>query len=174
MGQTGETYLVGADKRMRSDSFLDPEGHSVQASFAGTVKRNGVDTVAARKAIDGQTGAEVVMDYNGNPVLSAYMPVEIGSHSWALLAEIDEAEVMQPIQALQRNILLICLVLAAAIVAALLFGGSVLTIDMAHYNRFYTLHGLTVLALALVVYRMTAMLAAAPSTSPAATRSSRL
>ncbi|MGM0419271.1 MAG: hypothetical protein ACQEQS_11160, partial [Thermodesulfobacteriota bacterium] len=31
MGETGETYLVGPDKRMRSDSFLDPENHSVDA-----------------------------------------------------------------------------------------------------------------------------------------------
>ena len=31
MGETGETYLVGEDKLMRSDSFLDPENHSVAA-----------------------------------------------------------------------------------------------------------------------------------------------
>jgi len=47
MGETGETYLIGSDKRMRSDSFLDPTGHSVKASFAGNMKDNGVDTEAA-------------------------------------------------------------------------------------------------------------------------------
>ncbi len=44
MGQSGETYLVGSDKRMRSDSFLDPKSRSVQASFAGSIEQNGVDT----------------------------------------------------------------------------------------------------------------------------------
>ena len=33
MGDTGETYLVGSDKLMRSDSFLDPKGHNIKASF---------------------------------------------------------------------------------------------------------------------------------------------
>ena len=44
MGETGETYLVGSDKLMRSDIFLDPTGHSIKASFAGNVESNGVDT----------------------------------------------------------------------------------------------------------------------------------
>ena len=44
MGQSGETYLVGADRRMRSDSHLDPRQHSVLASLAGTIERNGADT----------------------------------------------------------------------------------------------------------------------------------
>ena len=38
MGETGESYLIGSDLLMRSNSFLDPEGHSVGASFSGTVK----------------------------------------------------------------------------------------------------------------------------------------
>ena len=38
MGKTGETYLVGQDGLMRSDSFLDSEGHSVAASFKNTTK----------------------------------------------------------------------------------------------------------------------------------------
>jgi len=92
MGKTGETYLVGSDKLMRSDSFLDPTGHSVKASFAGTVANNGCDTEAATKALAGQTDAKIIMDYNGNPVLSAFTPVTVGDTTWALLAEIDQAE----------------------------------------------------------------------------------
>lgn len=64
MGETGESYLVGADKRMRSDSFLDKEGHSVKASFAGTVGRNGVDTEGVRNAIAGKTDTSIIIDYN--------------------------------------------------------------------------------------------------------------
>ncbi len=50
MGITGETYLAGRDFRMRSDSYLDPLGHSVVASLKGTLKKNGVDTEASRTA----------------------------------------------------------------------------------------------------------------------------
>ncbi|MGN7612940.1 methyl-accepting chemotaxis protein [Magnetococcales bacterium HHB-1] len=97
MGETGETYLIGSDKRMRSDSFLDPDGHSVNASFAGTVQDNGVDTEGATEALAGHVGAKVIIDYNGNPVLSAYAPIKVDGLNWALLAEIDQAEVEAPI-----------------------------------------------------------------------------
>jgi len=92
MGETGETYLVGPDKRMRSDSFLDKEGHSVAASFAGTIEKNGVDTEAVTEALADNEDAKIIMDYNGNPVLSAYAPVDVLGTKWALLAEIDKAE----------------------------------------------------------------------------------
>ena len=103
MGETGETYLVGPDKRMRSDSFLDPEGHSVAASFGGTVEKNGVDTEAATEAISGKTDAKIITDYNGNPVLSAYTPIDVLGVKWALLAEIDEAEAFASIKTMEEN-----------------------------------------------------------------------
>ena len=120
LGESGESYLVGPDKLMRSDSYLDPHGHSVKASFAGTVKKNGVDTLASQKGLAGQTGAEIVLDYNGNPVLSAYGPVQVGDTTWALMAEIDEAEVRQPVNALVRSIL-IDAVIAVALIALVAF-----------------------------------------------------
>jgi methyl-accepting chemotaxis protein len=121
MGETGETYLVGTDKKMRSDSYLDPTGHSVQASFEGTVKNNGVDTEASRDAIGGKIDRKIVIDYNGNPVLSAFTPVDLGDFKWALLAEIDEAEVMQPVNMLGVEILIIGLILAFIIVIVSIF-----------------------------------------------------
>ncbi len=117
MGETGETYLVGPDLRMRSDSFLDPKGHSVEASFAGTVQNNGVDTEAAREAVSGKTGAKVITDYNGNPVLSAYSPVKVFNTNWGILAEIDEAEVEAPVNALLMYVLIIALVMIVGVVA---------------------------------------------------------
>jgi methyl-accepting chemotaxis protein len=101
MGETGETYLVGPDNLMRSDSYLDPEGHSIVASFRDP-SRGSVDTDASRAALEGETGQSVVIDYNGNPVLSAYRPVRVFDTSWALLAEIDEAEAILSVQAMQK------------------------------------------------------------------------
>jgi len=111
MGKTGETYLVGPDKLMRSDSFLDPQGHSVKASFAGSVAKNGVDTEATSKALSGKTETKIIIDYNGNPVLSSFTPINIWGITWALLAEIDEAEVMAPVNSLIWTIAIVCLVI---------------------------------------------------------------
>lgn len=114
MGESGETYLVGADHLMRSDSYLDPENRSVKASFSNP-KKGKVETQATKAALKGETGHGIIMDYNGNPVLSAYTPVKIGNFSWALIAEIDEAEVNQPV-----NRLILSVVIGAAIIAILI------------------------------------------------------
>ena len=95
MGETGETYLIGPDKLMRSDSYLNPANYSVKASFANPSKGT-VDTEAANLALSGKTGADVILDYNNNPVISAYTPVDVFGTTWGLLAEIDVAEAFCP------------------------------------------------------------------------------
>ncbi len=117
MGKSGETYLVGPDQRMRSDSFLDPLKRTVLASFAGSVQQNGVVTAASEAALKGEAGLAYIDDYNDNPVVSAYSPLDIIGLRWALLAEIDVAEVAAP----ATRMLWIGLgIIIAAIVLALL------------------------------------------------------
>jgi methyl-accepting chemotaxis protein len=113
MGETGESYLVGADKRMRSDSFHDPVNRTINASFAGSIAQNGVDTRATQEALAGRSGAEVIEDYNGMEVLSVYSPVELPNGiRWAIIAEIDMAEVDIPIIALRNEVLWIAAIIA--------------------------------------------------------------
>jgi methyl-accepting chemotaxis protein len=121
MGETGESYLVGSDLLMRSDSFLDPTGHSVIASFAGNLKNNGVDTEGAKLAIQGNKDQKIIIDYNGNPVLSAYTPVDIHGIRWAVLSEIDVAEAFEPINALHLTIIIVMLICTVVIVFVALF-----------------------------------------------------
>ncbi|MDA1100246.1 MAG: methyl-accepting chemotaxis protein [Proteobacteria bacterium] len=117
MGETGESYLIGQNKLMRSDSFLDPKHHSVIASFADPSKGS-VTSDAATAALAGKTGSQIVVDYNGNSVLSAYAPLQLGGVTWALLAQIDESEAFAMIGQLQLLMAIIGLVGVAAIVAA--------------------------------------------------------
>ena len=100
---------------MRSDSRLDVEGHSVKASFAGTIETNGVDTDATKEALAGKTDSKIIMDYLGNPVFSTYSPLDIFGNQWVIIAEIDESEVAIPSVAL-RNTILIILVIVMVIV----------------------------------------------------------
>src|SRR6056297_352573 len=125
MGETGESYLVGPEKLMRSDSFLDPENHSVQASFARP-QTGRVDTEASRSALAGEVDAKIISDYTGHPVLSAFGPVAIYDTQWALISEINEAEVREPINALTLFILMSAAVMIIiAIVAAVLFSRTI-------------------------------------------------
>lgn len=121
MGKTGESYLVGSDYLMRSDSFLDPNGHSVKASFAGNVAQNGVDTEATRLALGGEAGTKIIIDYNNNPVLSAYTPLTVNGIQWALLSEIDVAEAFEAINKLSLSIILVVLFCLIIVIAVALF-----------------------------------------------------
>ncbi len=107
MGKTGEIYLVGPDKRMRSDSFLDKENHSVKASFLGTIEKNGVNTEPVKRALSNETGYMITRDYRGVTTLSAYTPVKFFNTTWALLTEIDLSEVKAPVNALLKKMLTI-------------------------------------------------------------------
>lgn len=104
MGESGESYLVGSDFRMRSDSYLSPEAHSVSASFAGSVESNGVKTEATLEALAGNSGAKIITDYNGNQVLSSYAPLDIGDFRWALVAEIDQSEAFASVSKIRSSI----------------------------------------------------------------------
>ena len=126
MGETGETYLVGPDFRMRSDSMMDQENHSMAASFAGSIEETGVDTEATRLALNGESGTIRSIDYSGSEVLSAYSPLQVYGNTWAIIAEIDESEALEA----SRNMLYIIgfsLLIAALIVVviSMLIAGSI-------------------------------------------------
>jgi methyl-accepting chemotaxis protein len=115
MGETGESYLVGEDLLMRSDSYLDPDGHSVAASFKHP-EVGVVDTEATEAAFSGETGEEIIIDYDGNPVLSAYSTIDVLGERWAILAEIDVAEAFAGVNGLQWTIVVCWFAFAGALV----------------------------------------------------------
>ena len=121
MGKTAETYLVGSDFKMRSDSFLDPKNRNIVASFAGTVADNGAKTEATERALAGETATAMVLDYNNNPVLSAFTKVKVFNIEWLLLAEIDQAEAFIPIKKMQMSMVIIALIAFAAVLAVTYF-----------------------------------------------------
>lgn len=118
MGETGETYLVGSDFLMRSDSRFF-EGRSIL--------EKSVDTLSVRRALAGEAGVDVIEDYRGITVFSAFVPVDFLNVRWALIAEIDKSEIMQPVYNMSRVLLLIGAVIACIIFAA----GLILAFDIA-------------------------------------------
>ena len=120
LGETGETYLVGPDTLMRSDSRLNPTTHSVTASFANP-EQGKVATEAVREALAGKASEKIIQDYRDSVVLSAYTPITLWNTAWVLLAEIDENEVTAPIRALNTSIIIAGLIIAAAVVVLAFF-----------------------------------------------------
>lgn len=98
MGETGETYIVGSDLLMHSDSRF---------SKTSTILKTRVETNTVERALKGETGVASIVDYRGVPVLSAFQPFTFGNSTWALIAEIDMAEIEIPIDAMRQSIIFI-------------------------------------------------------------------
>jgi len=109
MGRTGEAYLVGSDKLMRSNTF-NSRDHSIKASFANPTKGS-INTSSTQAALErNETGSAIIIDYRGISVLSAYTPLSVGNNKWALLVEIDENEVLEPLKRLQWKLAIMILI----------------------------------------------------------------
>jgi class 3 adenylate cyclase len=143
MGRTGETFLVGPDNLMRSDSRLfleDPEQYKRDVIDAGTppevaqdsIREGGttlvqpVETDATRDAQRGQTGSLVARDYLGHETLQAYAPVNLPGLNWSIVASIDTKEAFAPVSTFTRKLVLsttviIFIVCVAAMLLARLF-----------------------------------------------------
>jgi methyl-accepting chemotaxis protein len=120
LGDSGETYLVGPDKLMRSDSFADPTNHSILASFKDPAKGS-ADTEATRDALAGKDDQKIITNYMGNKVLSCYDPVKVGDMTWAIVAEIADAEAFAAVASLRWVIMIVAVVGLALIIALALY-----------------------------------------------------
>ncbi|HET6733694.1 adenylate/guanylate cyclase domain-containing protein [Mycobacterium sp.] len=143
MGKTGETFLVGPDDLMRSDSRLfleNPEQFKRDVVDAGTppdvadqsISQGGTTLVqpvaseASRQAQRGQTGTLIERDYLGHETLQAYAPGQLVGLHWSIIAKVDTAEAFAPVAAFTRTLVLstvviIFVVCIAAMLLARLF-----------------------------------------------------
>ncbi|PKU26430.1 methyl-accepting chemotaxis protein [Telmatospirillum siberiense] len=88
MGETGETYLVGSDRLMRSQSRLSTEP---------TVLARPIDNEAVATALAGRSGVATVIGRQGRQAIAAFAPVRFLGASWAVIGETDVTEVMAPV-----------------------------------------------------------------------------
>jgi hypothetical protein len=107
MGESGETYLVGQDLLMRSNSRF---------SEMPTILRTPVDTATVKRALKGEAGVQFTIDYRGIPVLSAYAPLQLIDLQWAIMSEIDQAEILRPVHNLRDRLIIASIVIAALMV----------------------------------------------------------
>ena len=117
LGQTGETLLVGADHRLRTDTrfLLDDKDTYLKTlrdqgyedatvrridALNTTILQQEVDMTAVERALAGEEGRGMDTDYRGEEVLSAYSPVEIEGVNWGIVSKIDRDEALAAVDAL--------------------------------------------------------------------------
>jgi len=112
MGLSGETYLVGKDYRMRSESrFLSQvKPYNILAKTKGVVS-----------ALNGKDGRGIFNDYRGIPVYSVYSLIKISNLKLVILSEIDVSEVNKPLANLKWRLITLTLVIFMIAVIISLF-----------------------------------------------------
>jgi class 3 adenylate cyclase len=138
LGETGETYLAGPDRLMRSVSrllLMNPKQYLSKVVANGTpeavakrqvetgdsVLLQPVNTAAVNMALSGQTGVTTATSYLGPEALLAYAPLKLPGLDWVIVAKIDKSEAYAPLSAFARNVALStgAIVLAVCLLAML-------------------------------------------------------
>ncbi len=111
LGETGESYLVGEDHYMRSDSRFQENA----------VLNTKVNSIAVQKVFNGPSDIEIVQDYRGIDVISSYDKIDIEGLNWAILTEIDVWEAVQASDHLRNSILIVSLIIFSIIIVVSFF-----------------------------------------------------
>ncbi len=101
MGESGETYIVGADFTLRSQSRFLPN------KSPGSILAR---TFGVKEALNGKNGMGQFPDYRGVDVYSAYHSVEVNGIQWIILSELDVAEGLGPLLLLRENLIVISII----------------------------------------------------------------
>ncbi len=122
LGDSGETYIVGSDHKLRTNSRPFLESPTVYINDMKrqrmdekllqeiidkktTVGLQTVNTVGVDAAIKGTSGFGSYVDYRGKKVLAAFAPLQANNLKWVIISEMDAAEAYAPIVSLKYKIL---------------------------------------------------------------------
>ena len=144
LGDSGETYLVGPDKTMRTNSRFAHEDlpafirnlreNGFSPNLADRIERQGdvlctmpVNSPSVDLALKGKSGIHETEDYRGIPVLSSFGPLEMDSLRWAVISEMDLAEAEAPVRSLGRKVIMVASGIGIAVTIIALLFSSLLT-----------------------------------------------
>ncbi|NIA71145.1 HAMP domain-containing protein [Pelagibius litoralis] len=109
LGETGQSYIVGDDSLMRSNSRFSEES---------TILVQRIENDAVAKALSGESGIITVEDYRGHEAEIAYGAFDFMGTRWALIAEAETSELFAAIASM-RNTALIITAVTLALISAL-------------------------------------------------------
>jgi serine phosphatase RsbU (regulator of sigma subunit) len=140
MGKTGEVYLVGSDRYMRSQSrFFIENKDSLFKTLAqnnplskkefnqlkeskSTIKIIKINSEASKRAIEGKSGVVQTFDYRGVATLGAYSPLKLNNVNWGIVSKMDQSEAFSEIKELRYFLIITYLIvlIGSAFVAVLI------------------------------------------------------
>ncbi len=133
LGNTGESALIGPDYLIRNNTrrFLeDPLSYTqnlfdkkVDSLIVNRIKRLNTTILLRQYKIEatveaienGKSGSQERTDFLGEKVLDVYASIDVLGTRWAVITEINAAEIFQSVTDLRNNLLLIALAISIAV-----------------------------------------------------------
>jgi len=128
LGKSGDVHIIGSDKLLRTETRVNIEAklQNTDAKIESAVLVEKIDNANVDSALNGKTGFGIVTDERGVEVYSAYTPFEFLGTKFALIAEVNIAEITAGGVALQKELLIITLAIVAVLgVMALFFSRTI-------------------------------------------------
>ena len=123
LSNSGEIYLVGEDFKMRSNSrFQKDIKDEVVETLGTTIGVWEIKTHSTKNALESKKGNNIIKDYRGVDVLSSYDYLDIyGQTKWAIIAEIDQDEILVDSRELRNYLIILSIVLLVLFISISLF-----------------------------------------------------
>jgi methyl-accepting chemotaxis protein len=113
MGETGQVYLVGHDQLLRTDLYVNKEKFNKKNSFKNKLK---ISSDSISKALKGESGNHFITDHNGKKVLSFFSPIKMFNNNWAIVTEIEEAEMFSAVKAMMIFVMTLAVIALVLII----------------------------------------------------------
>ncbi len=104
LGKTGEVLLVGSDFKLKNNvRFLNEIDNPIVRQSKTTIGVLELKDKAVQLALNGKSGVIETTDLLGKKALAAYGPIDVYGKRWAIIAEMEEGEIMAGLLSLRKN-----------------------------------------------------------------------
>ncbi len=104
LGETGEVLLVGSDFKLKNNvRFIDKIDNPIVKKAKTTIGVLELRDKAVQLALNGRSGVIETVDLLGEKAIAAYAPMDVYGKRWAIIAEMEEKEIMSGLLSLREN-----------------------------------------------------------------------
>ncbi len=112
MGETGESYIVGFDKLMRTDA---------RGITESTILKKMIDTRASQMGLEDTAGTEIYKTFDGHTVLGSWSHLGLNEtldtdFDWVIVTEQNVDEALAAVNAEQRNMAILAVFVVAGVI----------------------------------------------------------
>jgi len=129
-GKTGETYLIGDDLLMRSQSIFEDSSSLLSTNVETDISIAWLARIESESSQIRGTRRESYAGYRGVAVLGVSIPIEFSGVSMLMLAEIAESEALLPVQELIERAFLLMVVTIVLVVLLAVFSARTITLPI--------------------------------------------